>query len=103
MIRQFIQSSILLMLLTVISMFTAHNPYLLIMMAGILMIVFTIESIDDEYENRRLIIQFVFSAFFALMSGNVFSYLIFFECKKQDIKPFYIFFRQLCFLYCRYL
>ena len=65
------------MLLMVISMFTSRNPYLLLMSVGVLMVVFTIGSIDDKYENRRLIIQFVFSAFFVLLSDNVFSCLIF--------------------------
>lgn len=84
---QFIQSGILLMLLTLISMFTSHNPYLSVMQAGILMIIFAIESIDDEYENRRLIIQFVFSAFFVLLSDNVFSYIIFSCVKRALLRP----------------
>lgn len=95
---QFIQSGILLMLLTLISMFTSHNPYLSVMQAGILMIIFAIESIDDEYENRRLIIQFVFSAFFVLLSDNVFSYIIFFLCKKSLVKTLNIFYPSAMFV-----
>ncbi len=95
---QFIQSGILLMLLTLISMFTSHNPYLSVMQAGILMIIFAIESIDDEYEDRRLIIQFVFSAFFVLLSDNVFSYIIFFLCKKSLVKTLNIFYPSAMFV-----
>lgn len=89
------------MLLMVISMFTSRNPYLLLMSVGVLMVVFTIGSIDDKYENRRLIIQFVFSAFFVLLSDNVFSCLIFSQCKKQDKKPFYIFYPPIMFVLLR--
>lgn len=91
---------ILLVILTFTALFTAHNPYLPVMLAGVLMIVFAIRSIE-EYGGSLMIIQLVFSALFVLLSDNVFSYLIFAECKKQDKKYLNIFFSPIMFVLSR--
>lgn len=97
-IQQFIQAVILLMILTITAIFTAYNPYLLVMLAGVLMTVYAIRSIEENESRLLLLIQLTFSALFVLTADNVLSYLIFYQEKKSDKRPLNIFFSPAAFL-----
>lgn len=78
---QFIQSSVLLLILTGYSIFKTGNPYLCLMISGILFIVFTIRSLDEKKDLVLICIQIIISAAFVWCSGVNISFLIFYECR----------------------
>lgn len=84
--RNFIQSEILLILLTIVSIIHAPYPYLCMFVASLLMIVFCIRSLSEEESFIHKIICFILTGAFCL-SGNCFlSALMFRELhisKKQ--------------------
>ena len=100
-IQQFIQAVILLIILMSAALFTAYNPYLLIMLAGVLMIIFAIRSIDETESRLLLFMQLIFSVLYVLISDNVSSYLIFYELKKTGKKPVNIIFPTAIFALSR--
>lgn len=100
-IQQFIQAVILLIILMSAALFTAYNPYLLIMLAGVLMIIFAIRSIDETESRLLLFMQLIFSVLYVLISDNVSSYLIFYELKKTGKKPVNIIFPTVIFALSR--
>ena len=80
--EQFIQSAILLLILTAISVFSSFSPYVCILLAGILMTVFTIRSLSDRQNWLLSCIQLLLSAAFAAVSANPFACLIGYECRS---------------------
>lgn len=87
--KNFVQSEILLILLTIVSIIHAPYPYLCMFTASLLMIVFCIRSLSEEEHFINKIICFVLTIAFCL-SGNCFlSALMFREIhisKKQWLK-----------------
>lgn len=80
-IQQYVQSLILLFALTCISIFKTGNPYIFLMISGVLLIVYAIRSLNEEKDWVLLCTQVILSAGFVWYSGYGFSYLIFYECR----------------------
>lgn len=86
--EQFIQAAVLLLLLTLYSVFTAPYPYVCFLTAGIFLILFSVRSLKDQNSIPFFIWQTILCAVFAVFSGNNFSYLIFYELRlKKSLLP----------------
>lgn len=79
--EQFVQTSILLLLMTLVSVASSPYPYLSILLCGILLILFTARSLAEQSERLPFIVQILCSAVFAVISGATAPYLIFYECR----------------------
>lgn len=79
--EQFIQASILLFVLTVVSVIQGAHPCLSILLCGLLMVVFTIRSLTDNLCKLLLVIQLLCSVFFVMSSGVIWTYLVLYECR----------------------
>lgn len=79
--EEFIQAEALLMVLTLLSLFTSPYPYLCMLVAGVLMVVFTLRSLSEETDRLIFAVQVMLSAVFAAAAGEAFSFLIFYECR----------------------
>lgn len=90
-IEQYVQSSVLLTFLTVISILNTKNPYLCILSAGLLMILFTIKNLLDKQNYLLIAAELIISIFFAVISGSTFTYLILYECKFYKYRTMHIF------------
>lgn len=90
--EEFIQAQILVAVLLLLGLFISAYPYFCMLSAGMLMIVFTLESLWDETDRLLFAVQVILSAFFALAVGGVPAFLIFYECragKKRWLPIFY--------------
>ncbi len=85
--EQFMQAAILLLALTFLSIFSASFPYICILTAGILLILFAVRSLSHQESKRLFICQTILSVAFSLLSGNTFSYLIFYELRLKKPIP----------------
>lgn len=77
--RQFVQSMMLLILITALSVPTSPYPYVYIMSAGLLMVLFGAKSVSEKYGIEFFALMAVLLAVFAYCSGNFFAFLIFHE------------------------
>lgn len=95
--EQFIQSSILLAILTLSAVIFSGNSCLCSLFSGILMIVFAVRSLS-EYQNKIVFFfQALFSVIFAVLSGRMEAYLIFFECRLTKNRSLQILFPSLAY------
>ncbi len=76
---EFTQASILLIILTAIALFTADNLFPVLLIGGFFMVFITFRSLSEKMIWRTLILQFLLSIAYILVSGNMVAYLIFFE------------------------
>lgn len=84
--KQFIQSAILLAVLTAISIPVSPFPYLYIMLAGGLMVIFGIRSVS-EGQNAGLLLVLGITAFaYAYCAGNFMGFLVFYEVRLERVK-----------------
>lgn len=81
--KHFIQSAILLVVLTAISVFSSPYPYLCILLAGLLLIIFGIRSVSETQDIGLLIVLAMLSFVFAYCSGNYMGFLIFYEFRVE--------------------
>lgn len=95
--EQVIQADVLIIILTTISLFTASHPYLCILFAGLLLIVFTMRSLTEEPEGLLFVAQICLSAAFAIFSGGMWPWLIFYECRLRKRQWLQIFLPALAF------
>lgn len=79
--QQYTQAATLLLLLTLISVFFSDSPYICILIAGILMIVFTIRSLSDKQSKTLMTLQAVLTAIFSVLGGITVSCLMGYECR----------------------
>ena len=77
--RRFIPSASLLIILTVISMTTTTIPYISMLLASMLMILFTIKSLEEESTVVLVLIQILLSITFCISTAGFSSFLIFHE------------------------
>ena len=84
--ERFIQAELLLLVVTVLAVFSGTNPYLCIWLAGMLMIIFTIRSLDEKQSRVLFWIQMFLSLAFAGIAGNSFACLIGYECRISKSK-----------------
>ncbi|MDE7326244.1 MAG: hypothetical protein K2N63_08225, partial [Lachnospiraceae bacterium] len=78
-IEQFIQASILLIILTITSFFKTDHLFLLLLTGGIFMFFITLRSLSEKLSWHILVLQFLLSIVHVLVSGNIVAYLIFYE------------------------
>lgn len=89
--EKFIQSVSLLILLTLLAVFTSAEPYMCILAAGILLIIFTLRSLSEKCEGIVFVLQLIVSAVFCIFSGNIFAGLICYELRIRRAKVVPIF------------
>ncbi len=78
----FIRSMGLIVVLTATAVFSSGQPYLCLLSAGVLMVIFAVESVSDSEKNTLLLlVKNVFVAAFAVFSGQFISFLLFYECR----------------------
>ena len=95
--EQVIQADVLIIILTTVSLFTSSHPYLCILFAGLLLIVFTMRSLTEEPERLLFAVQICLSAAFAIFSGGMWPCLIFYECRLRKRQWLQIFLPALTF------
>ena len=95
--EQVIQADVLIIILTTVSLFTSSHPYLCILFAGLLLIVFTMRSLTEEPERLLFAVQICLSAAFAVFSGGMWPCLIFYECRLRKRQWLQIFLPALTF------
>ena len=95
--EQVIQADVLIIILTIVSIFTSSHPYLCILFAGLLLIVFTMRSLAEEPEGLLFAVQVCLSAAFAAFSSGMWSCLIFYECRLKERQWLQIFLPALAF------
>lgn len=100
---EFLQAEILLLILTVISIFTSANPYLSILFAGLLMMVFTMRSLSEQSGKLVFAVQLILSILFAVIAGGVIPFLIFYECRIGKRRLAQVFFSPTVYLVCEVL
>jgi signal transduction histidine kinase len=84
--EQFAQSSILLLVLLVLSIFSSPMPYLCLLFCGLLLILFAVRSLS-ECENSFLPMVFILvMALFLWLSDNFCAYLILYEVRLPKWK-----------------
>lgn len=79
--EQVIQAYILTLMMTAMSVFASSHPYLCILLAGLLLVAFTLRSLTEEQDRFVFTLQICMSAAFVLFSGEVWPCLIFYECR----------------------
>lgn len=71
----------LLMLLTAMSLFTSVYPYFVLLLCGLFLLLFTLRSLSEGADKRRMLLLFLLSFMYAAFSGNRAAYLIFYEMR----------------------
>lgn len=79
----FVQSIILTIVLTFVGVVTASQSYLLIFVAGILMVLFTIRSLSDIPNKYVCFVQVAVSILFVFLSEGMLSSLVFYEYRGK--------------------
>lgn len=79
--EQVIQAYILTLILTLMSVFASAHPYFCILLAGLLLVAITLRSLTEKPDRIVLALQICLSAAFTLFSGEVWTCLVFYECR----------------------
>lgn len=83
--EKFVRDSILLIILTLVSVFTSEYPYVMLLLCGILMVLLTVRNISDRQEKVPFVMQILISVIFAVLSGGTVTYLILSQCRGNKI------------------
>lgn len=83
-----ILDNIIIIILTIISLFTSHALTFFIMAAGLLMVFITFESFQDDWNIVFFVLEFTVMTLFALLSGGFAGFIVFslFKAVKQYIR-----------------
>lgn len=84
----FIRIMSLIVILTAVAVFSSEQPYLCLLVAGILMVIFAVENVLDE--EQHMLINFckmLLVAAFAVLSGHFSAFLLFYECRLGRREP----------------
>lgn len=73
--------NIIIIILTVISLFASKSPGLFIVAAGLLMVLTTYESFDEDKSRALFALEFILMTFFAVLSGGFAGFIVFFFLK----------------------
>lgn len=73
-----VPDNIIIILLTIVSLFTGRYPELFIMAAGFLMILMTYASFCEDRSGVLSVLEFVLTVFFAVLSGGFTGFIAFF-------------------------
>lgn len=91
--ENFIQDSILLLILTAAAVFTSFVPYICLLLCGIHMMLMTVRSLSDSPCRLLTLAQLALSVVYALISGRAAACLVF--CILREKKVFRIAFPAL--------
>lgn len=75
--RRFIQAECLIIILVLLGMRTTPNVLLSLVLAGVLMILFTMKSLEEEISSGFLFVQYLVSIVFCIITADFLSFLIF--------------------------
>lgn len=78
-----ILDNIIIIILTFISLFTSKSMELLIITAGLLMVLITFESFQDDWNIVFSVLEFTVMTLFALLSGGFAGFIVFFLFKAE--------------------
>lgn len=79
---KFIRSMGIIVILTATAVFSSKQPYLCILLAGVLMVIFAVESVSDLERNILFWLgKTVLMTVFVVFSGQFISFLLFYECR----------------------
>lgn len=83
-----ILDNIIIIILTFISLFTSKSMELLIITAGLLMVLITFESFQDDWNIVFSVLEFILMTLFALLSGGFAGFIVFslFKAVKEYIR-----------------
>lgn len=73
--------NVIIIILTLISLFTSKSVGLFIVAAGLLMVLTTYESFNEEGSIALFVLEFILMAFFSVLSGGFAGFIIFFLLK----------------------
>ena len=85
-IENYIQSVIMLLVITTLSIFTTSEPYIFIMLAGVLLIIFTVRSMSERIGILGFVLQLMVSAAFCFYAGNIYAFLVYYELRYHSVK-----------------
>lgn len=88
------------MVLTIVSLFTSAYPYLCMLTAGVLMIVFTLRSLSEEADRLFFVVEMILSVVFAVAAGGAIAFLLFYECRIGKHRRLQMLFSSI--VYCVY-
>lgn len=74
--------NIIIIILTVVSLFTSKSPGFFIAAAGLLMVLITYESFNEDKDRILFFGEFILMAFFAVLSGGFAGFIVFFLLKE---------------------
>ncbi len=77
-----ILDNIIIIILTLVSLFTCKSPELLIILAGLLMIFATYAAFNEEKSCRVLVVEIILMTLFAVLSGGFAGFVVFFLLKE---------------------
>ncbi len=75
--RRFIQAECLLIILCMLGLRTTSNVLLCLVLSGLLMILFTIKSLEEEISSGFLFVQYLMSILFCIATADYLSFLVF--------------------------
>ncbi|MDE6025831.1 MAG: hypothetical protein K2G45_10305 [Lachnospiraceae bacterium] len=77
-----ILDNIIIILLTLVSLFTSKSLALFIVAAGLLMVLVTYESFNEEKSKALFALELILMTFFAVLSGGFAGFIVFFLFKS---------------------
>ncbi|MBD5097325.1 MAG: hypothetical protein HDT40_10120 [Lachnospiraceae bacterium] len=77
-----ILDNIIIILLTLVSLFTSKSLALFIVAAGLLMVLVTYESFNEEKSKALFSLELILMTFFAVLSGGFAGFIVFFLLKS---------------------
>lgn len=84
--KDYIQAEGMLLILTLISIIISPYPYICMIVASLLMIIFTMKSLYEEEMAVLEVFQFLLSFVFSVIGGHFLNFLIFSQCRGRKIK-----------------
>ena len=77
-----ILDNIIIIILTLVSLFTSKSLALFIVAAGLLMVLVTYESFNEEKSRVLFVLELILMTFFAVLSGGFAGFIVFFLLKS---------------------
>ena len=84
-IERFVQDTILILVLTIISLLNTDMPFICLLLAGVLICIICERSFTEEEKGWHLIVQFILSVMFVVVSDSYISYMVFFLMSKRTV------------------
>lgn len=80
--------NIIIIILTIISLFTSNALTFFVMAAGLLMVIITYEAFNDDWNMALSVLEFIVMILFALLSGGFAGFIVFslFKAAKEYVR-----------------